>query len=94
MPEVRKMIFDGSEMEKGPFDSIYKLEAIVKKGGTPANIRWLTGGVLDAVQHQGTPLSEIAVRQLTGKGIPGGRGFLDLLLGRRELAEALNTKSH
>ena len=87
------MIFEGSEMEKGPFDSIYKLEAIVKKGGTPSNIRWLIGGVIDAVKYQGTPLSDIACRQLTGRGMPGGCGLLDLVLGRRELAEALMAKA-
>ena len=50
-------------------------------------------GVLNDVKHQGTSLADTAVRQLTGKGLPGGRGFLDLLIGRRELAETLIGKA-
>ena len=42
-------------------------------------------GVLDSILFNGITAPEIATRQLTGRGLPGGRGLLDLFLAKREL---------
>ena len=41
------MVLRESDLTPSPFDSIYMIEAIVKKGGRAINIRWLTSGVVD-----------------------------------------------
>ena len=75
------------------FDSIYKLEAIIKKAGTPEMIRWCVAGIIDMVLNLGSTPGEVALRQITGRGMPGGKGKVDLLMGKRELAKCLATYS-
>ena len=71
------------------FDSIYKYEAVVKKAGTLENIRYVIAGLIDLVVHQGTSSGELAVRQLSGKGLPGGKGKIDMQIAKKDLCNAL-----
>eukprot|EP00959_Pyramimonas_sp_CCMP1952_P367472 7696943-Pyramimonas_sp.AAC.1 len=39
-----------------------------------------------------TSVGEISLRQLTGRGLPGGKGLLDLLIAKNELGHCFITK--
>ena len=85
----REVVAADSEMEVQSFDSIYKLEAIVKRAKTPHAIRWTTAGIIDMVKAGYITAPELALRQFTGRGLPGGKGVVDLLLGKYDLGCAL-----
>ena len=71
------------------WNSMYKLLELVKKGGTPRGIHWCVAGVHGLVNQKIYLPSEVSIRVLSGKGMPNGRGLLDLLLYALELAEGL-----
>lgn len=71
------------------FDSVYKLEALVKKAGALSNIKFCVSYILDQVMNDGAAPGEFAVRQLSGKGLPGGKGKIDMCLAKKELSQAL-----
>ena len=54
------------------------------------NIRWTISALLDLVSHHGTSSAEFSVRQLSGKGLPGEKGKIELFLARKELARAFH----
>jgi len=86
--DIAKLIIDADlTMPNNPFNSVYKLEAIIKKAGTEANIRWCVSGCLDLVRSNAISSGELALRQLTGRGLPGNKGILDTLLGKLELGQ-------
>ena len=53
-------------------------------------MRWTIGALLDLVGHQGTNNDEFTVRQLSGKGLPGGTGKIELLLAKKDLARTFH----
>jgi hypothetical protein len=69
---------------KSPFDSVYKLEAIVSKGRGPDGTRWLVTGLADLVEDGMATPGELSVRNLTGKSM-GNKGVLDVLMYKMEL---------
>ena len=56
------------------FDSVYKLEALVKRANSVVNIRCCLGYIIDMVYNQSACAGEFAVRQISGKGLPGCKG--------------------
>ena len=54
------------------------------------NIRWTIAALIDSVTHHGTSSAEFSVRQLSGKGLPGGKGKIELILAKKKLARALH----
>ena len=82
--EIRDLLWDADrELDATPFDSVYKIEAAVKRGQSTEGILWCIGGVLAAVRFQGVTPGEVALRVLTGRGLPGGKGLLDLIWASR-----------
>ena len=71
------------------FDSIYKLEAIIKKAQALPNIRYSLGYLIDMVYNQNTSAGEFAVRQISGRGLAGGKGKIDMILAKKELSQCL-----
>eukprot|EP00969_Alexandrium_andersonii_P104593 4614677-Alexandrium_andersonii.AAC.1 len=74
--DLRLLVVKADE-ELELFDSVYKLEAVIKKAGSYNQIRWCICAIIDAVRHLGVTAPEIALRQLTGRGLAGGKGLLD-----------------
>ena len=71
------------------FDSIYKLEAL--ETSSTQNIRDSLGLIVDMVYNQGACPGEFAVRQISGKGLAGGKGNIDMILAKKELSKSLKT---
>ena len=87
---IAKLIVDADQnMPNNPFNSVYKFDTIIKKAGTEPAIRWCVAGCLDLVKSGVITSGELAVRQLSGRGLPGGKGLLDTLLGKFELGHHL-----
>ena len=57
----------------------------MKRASTADEICWCTCGLLDLTKTGNVAPGELSQRQLTGRGLPGNKGVLDLLLAKREL---------
>ena len=69
----------------GPvFTSVSQYDAAVKKGGTGVLIEWSLRMMIDYVLFQNTPAGELSVRALSGKGLPAGKGLVDLFMAKRD----------
>ena len=87
-PDLRDLLLWQEQLYDPPvIDSIYKYEAIIKKCNTLDNIRWTVAALLDLVTHHGTSSAEFSVRQLSGKGLPGGKVRSNLFLVKRNWPE-------
>ena len=85
-PECALLITWQDSQAQAIFDSLYKLDAIVKRANSVTHICYSLGYIIDMVYNQGASAGEFAVRQLSGKGLPGGKGKIDMILAKRELA--------
>lgn len=74
-----------------PWDSVFKLEWVHKKAANGPNTReriiWQLSGINDLVRTRQIVPDELCVNQLSGKGLGGGRGMLDLLLFKLDLLD-------
>lgn len=73
-----------------PWDSIYKLEAVVNKSGKDGQkaekMEWILAMINDAVVNKVVGPGELSISALTGKGRGNGnKGFIDVILFLREL---------
>ena len=59
---------------------------------TPWGI-WCVAGCIDLVEAGQASVGELSIKQMTGKGLPSGKGVLDVLLAKHELAAALTQKA-
>lgn len=77
---------------KTPFDSIYKLQAIVSRAKTPALIEWCVVYIADT--WDANPESEpVSLRFLLGTGTgAGGKGLVDLLVHKYTLKRYFQTE--
>ncbi len=83
-----------ADMEgNNPIDSIYKYEAFIKKSTSQQHLRFAIGGAIDLACSNQTSAGELSLRQITGRGLAGGRGIVDLLGGKLELGLALGRKA-
>ena len=85
--EAKAIVLDAEERwgVKSPWDSVYKLEAVIKKCGraspqTTKKLLWVLGCVTDTVLYLELSPGQISVRALSGKGQPGGKGLVDYWL--------------
>ncbi|CAK0895676.1 unnamed protein product [Prorocentrum cordatum] len=92
--QTQKIVVEADSSGTTPFDSIYKYEAVVKRAQSGNLIHWCTAGLLDLVTAKMTTAGEISLRQLTGRGLPGGKGLLDLLIAKQELGHCIIKKVH
>eukprot|EP00959_Pyramimonas_sp_CCMP1952_P120530 2520365-Pyramimonas_sp.AAC.1 len=81
-PETKNLLLDADAKDTNNLNSIYKLEAIVKRASSPAGIQWCVSYCLDYGE-------KLSLTHLSGKGMPGGKGFLDVAMCKNELALAL-----
>jgi hypothetical protein len=91
--ECQRILLEADESfgKRSPFNSIYKMKAVVDKAGNDhGNLIWLTGSVVYAVKSQLCSSGEMTVAGLTGQG-RNGRGFLDIALFKKELRPPKST---
>ena len=70
---------------KSPWDSVYKLEVVIKKCGRPSpqttkRLLWVLGFTTDAMLDLELSPGQLSVRSLSGKGQPGNKGLVDFWL--------------
>ena len=89
--KVKAIVLQGEGMvDKTPFDSVYKMNAIIGIGGRNEQlITWLFGGVLDLILDGQYQVQELTRTFLAGKGTQ--RGVLHLLKLRFEAKAYLIT---
>ncbi|CAK0909905.1 unnamed protein product [Prorocentrum cordatum] len=92
--QTQKIVVEADSSGTTPFDSIYKYEAVVKRAQSGNLTHWCTAGLRDLVTAKMTTAGEISLRQLTGRGLPGGKGLLDLLIAKQELGHCIIKKVH
>jgi hypothetical protein len=88
IPSVQNRLLDADAWDRGsnPFDSVYKLEARLRKGKDTAGITWLMEMIRYVVQHKSKPSEsdDLSVQGLKGKKTNGNRGYADVLLFKRD----------
>eukprot|EP00959_Pyramimonas_sp_CCMP1952_P474786 9503848-Pyramimonas_sp.AAC.2 len=90
IPSIRDLLLK-CEAQYGivnPFQSIYTLEALVKRAETEDNIMWAIASILHALKARYMMVSEINSRTVVGKGT-GGKGIVDRANLRREFSDLL-----
>ena len=65
--------------KQSPFDSVYKLAAVVSKCASAEQSIWVCASIVDAVKNGFLQAGEFIVRMLSGKGA-GNHGYIDLCL--------------
>ena len=91
MPRVADALLTADSDGTSAFDSVYKMDAVIKRCGSPQCIAFVTLGLLDAVLKGVVTPGELSLRNLTGRGLPGGKGLLDTMVAKYELADKLFT---
>ena len=69
-----------------PFDSVRKLEQILRKGRYVGGIIWLVDMIRYVVQHKSKPpdSEDLSIQGLKGKKANGSRGYADVLLFKQD----------
>ena len=57
-----------------PIDSLYKWDAIIKKAPSKDYLAWCVTGIIDASRDGLIQPGELSLRQMTGRGLAGGKG--------------------
>ena len=92
-PEAKALVLKCEhELPQSPWDSIYKLEAIVKRCSTHSGIVWALASLYDAIKNGLVTAAELAVRQLQGRRLPGGKGILDVLLAKKDVVDVMRKR--
>jgi hypothetical protein len=90
IPAVQQLL-TGMERHYGiktPISSIYTLDAIVKRVDSDECIEWAIASLLHQVEESHLLITDLSVRNLTGKG-QGGKGLIDLACLRRRFLRFL-----
>jgi hypothetical protein len=76
--------------QQSPYNSLYKLESYTKKAGRHDMnmLIWLLEATNDMTRNDQINPAELTVNNLTGKS-KGGKGFLDLLMYKRHVRDAM-----
>ena len=91
IPRCKELVFQMEQLGlQNPLDSIYKLQKIVVKGGTPDRIEWAMEMIHDLHKSGGLKDDELALRKLEGK-VKGceGKGLIDELNYKRDILRYL-----
>ncbi|CAK0886121.1 unnamed protein product, partial [Prorocentrum cordatum] len=92
-PECRSVVMEAESFwgKHTPWDSVYKLEAVVKKVGRSdtsfTNARWILHAVSDEIKNGTHHQSYFSVRMLSGKGQAQNKGACDIYMYRRSLKQ-------
>ena len=88
IPKVREELFalDNSHGHNHVFDSIYKMDALVKKAKTQKNIQWVFLGIVDTFRSGILEKSAMTMANITGKN-SGGKGLADLFIAKVAIRE-------
>lgn len=78
---------DEAFSHSSPFNSVYKMSAIIKRAGTPDKIEWVFLGIVDLVRRGSLAKEDITFRALTG--VSGSKGLVDLLVLKRQMLQHL-----
>ena len=71
--------------QKGPFSSVYKLEAISKKAATPPAITWAITAAVDLFRRGDLKLEDFSQRSIEGKSVGmNGKGLADVLVEQKK----------
>jgi hypothetical protein len=76
---------DEAFSHSSPFNSVYKMAAIIKRAGTPDKIEWVFLGIVDWVRRGSLAKEDITFRALSG--VSGSRGLVDLLVLKRQMLQ-------
>ena len=64
-----------------PWCSIYRLEAVCRKvGNSSQKMVWVLASVQDLLANDQIQATSLSVKNLSGRGMPGNRGTIDLIL--------------
>jgi hypothetical protein len=78
---------------KAPWNSVFKLEWVLKKAGTGANARrrivWQLSGINDALRTRQVAPGDLCVNRLSGERRGLGPGMLDQMLFKLDLLDEL-----
>ena len=88
-PELKNIVLAEDLSGTSVFDSMYKYEKVCHKAPTPDVAHWLITSVLHSVKAGHVVPREVSDRTLSGRGLPGGKGLLDLYLAKFRMAEAI-----
>ncbi|CAK0828182.1 unnamed protein product [Prorocentrum cordatum] len=84
--DVCKQMVLASEVDfEGAF-TMCKLEAVVKRCGSIELIRWTVSMLYHQLQNGDLLPTDLSLRQYTGRGNPGNKGILDLVVAKHEVA--------
>ena len=88
IPEVQSRLLNADSWPRGgnPFDSIYKLEVILRKGKDAAGISWLVNMIWHVVGCGGKPpdSEDLSFNGLKGKPSSGNRGYADVVMFKQD----------
>jgi hypothetical protein len=88
IPSVQSRLLDADYWTNAdnPFDSVHKLEQILRKGKDAGGIIWLVDMIWYVVQHKSKPpdSEDLSIQGLKGKKANGNRGYADVLLFKRD----------
>lgn len=78
---------DEAFSHNSPFNSVYKMSAVIKRAGSPDKIEWGFLAIVDCVRRGLLAKEDITFRALTGVG--GSKGLVDLLVLNRRMLQHL-----
>ncbi len=83
--QLRTLVLDMDNTygQRSPFNSVYKLNEVVKIARTREAIAWCLLSLVDLITANAITADDCAVRLLTGKGL-GGKGILHTLLFKKD----------
>jgi hypothetical protein len=88
IPAVRSRLLEADAWPRGsnPFDSINKLEVLIRKGRDTTAITWLVDIIWYVVHHSGKTAdsSDFTMNGLKGNAATGNRGYADVLIFKRD----------
>ena len=89
--QARLLAADAWPRGKNPFDSVHKLEVLMRKGKDQSGIIWLVDSIWHVVtSERKMPDSEdFTLTGLRGKASSGNRGYVDVLMFKKESIQYL-----
>lgn len=94
-PSAQALILEAEETfgKRSPFDSIYKLESIIRKSKHCIDrIMWCLSYIIDSCLNQHVRPGEYTLANLSGKGKKDGIGLLDLYLLKHDFRQAAQSQ--
>ena len=89
--QARLLAADAWPRGKNPFDSVHKLEILMRKGKDQSGIIWLVDSIWQVVtcRDKAPDSEDFTQTGLRGKAASGNRGYVDVLMFKRESIQYL-----